>query len=194
MNEIIKCILERRSIRKFSSKEINKKDLDLILKAGEYAPSAGGRQDVLFLVIQNEDIIDKLGKINRNLFTDKFQAKFNTVSQTQPSIADDENLENGFYNAPVVITIFGSNKSTYFTHNSSIAGQNIMLAAQSLGIASCMIGRAYDTYQSEYGKSLLQNLNIDESFSPVCHIALGYPDTEIPKAKPRKDGRIIFMK
>lgn len=40
MNEIIKCILERRSIRKFSSKEINKKDLDLILKAGEYAPSA----------------------------------------------------------------------------------------------------------------------------------------------------------
>ena len=69
-----------------------------------------------------------------------------------------------------------------------------MLAAESLGLASCMVGRAHDTFQSEYGKSLLRNLNIDESFSPVCHIALGYPDTEIPKAKPRKDGRIIFMK
>ncbi|MGL4652053.1 nitroreductase family protein [Cetobacterium sp.] len=194
MNEVIKCILERRSIRKFSSKEINREDLDLILKAGEYAPSAGGRQDVLFLVIQNKDIIDKLGKINRNLFTDKFQTNFNTVSKTQPSIADDENLKNGFYDAPVVISILGSNKSAYFNNNSSIAGQNIMLAAESLGLASCMVGRAHDTFQSEYGKNLLRNLNIDESFSPVCHIALGYPDTEIPKAKPRKDGRIIFMK
>jgi len=55
MNETIKILLERRSIRKFKPEQIKDEDLNAILKAGMYAPSGGHQQSALFVVIQDKE-------------------------------------------------------------------------------------------------------------------------------------------
>lgn len=67
MNELMHTIFHRRSIRRFSKKQIDESILQEILKAGLYAPSAGGRQGVLFVVCQNAIINEKLVQRKLNL-------------------------------------------------------------------------------------------------------------------------------
>lgn len=60
MNEVMNTILHRRSIRRFDSRQIEESALQEILQAGLYAPSAGGRQDVIFAVCQDREINERL--------------------------------------------------------------------------------------------------------------------------------------
>ena len=65
MNEVMKIILHRRSFRRFEDRQIEESALQEILQAGLYAPSAGGRQGVIFAVCQDREVNERLGKINR---------------------------------------------------------------------------------------------------------------------------------
>ena len=60
MNAVLENILTRRSYRAFTEQKIAKEDLELIAKAGQYAPSAMNRQTFQITVITNEEIIKKL--------------------------------------------------------------------------------------------------------------------------------------
>jgi len=193
-NEVLKCILERRAIRKYKQAQISEEELDTILRAGIYAPSAGGRQGVFFLVSQNPVVNEKLGRINRNCFYERkpdgrLPPGKIFISKDQPSIADDVTMLSAFYGAPTVITLFGENPQ-YGVNDCSVAAENMMLAAHSLGIGSCLIGRAGETFASDYGKDLIREWQIDEIYKPVCHVILGYRNSELPVPRPRKENRI----
>lgn len=191
MNEVIKCIKERRSIRKYLKKQIEEDKLNEILEASIYAPNAGGRQSTLVIVSQNEEINEILGKINRGAFYESVpkNAKLG-VSKEQPSIADDRNIKSAFYGAPTIITLFAPDNYLYTEGDCAVVAQNIMLAAHSLGIGSCMVGRADKTFEGEYGKDILKKWGVEEGYTPTYHIAIGYYDCELPKGKDRKEGRI----
>jgi nitroreductase len=103
MNEVIKNMLERRSIRKYKSEQIAEDTLNAILLAGTYAPSAGGRQSPVIVVCQNAEVNDRLGKINRAAFKGRVSTEKSYISKEQPSIADDISLKSGFYGAPTVL-------------------------------------------------------------------------------------------
>jgi nitroreductase len=193
MNEVIKCILERRAIRRYKPEQISKEELDLILQAGMYAPSASGRQDVIMVVSQSQKINETLGKINKSCFQSRMLPGTFPVSKEQPSIADDTTIASAFYGAPTVITLFGGKGSSHGISNCSVSVENMMLAAHSLGIGSCMIARARETFESDYGKQLLEKWQIDEQYEPIFHVTLGYRDGEPPKAKPRKENRIKYV-
>ena len=75
MNEVMKCILERRSIRKYRPEQIKPDELEQILEAGLYAPSAGNRQSAIIIVSQNAKINAALGRINRLSFTGRISTK-----------------------------------------------------------------------------------------------------------------------
>lgn len=64
MNETIKTLLERRSIRKFKPEQIKDQELNAVLEAGKYAPSAANQQSALFIVLQSKDAIKKITKMN----------------------------------------------------------------------------------------------------------------------------------
>lgn len=64
-NAVIETIMTRRTIRRFDTKQIGEEELQTILDAGLYAPSAGGRQGVLFVVSQDKEINEKLGRIKK---------------------------------------------------------------------------------------------------------------------------------
>lgn len=194
MNEVINTMLSRRSIRKYKPEQIKDNELTAILNAGLAAPSAGGRQGVLFLVTQDRTINEHLGKLNKTFFHGRISNKEVYISQEQPSIADDPTIKSAFYGAPTVITLFGAKNWLYSESDCSVAAENIMLAAHSLKIGSCMIGRAAETFDTSYGQELLHKWNFDENYEPTYHILLGYPDCEMPKAREKKTERIIWQR
>ena len=67
MNESIKNMLERRSVRDFKEDMIPKDDLDLILKSGTYAPTGRNRQSPIIIAVTNKEMRDKISKMNAKI-------------------------------------------------------------------------------------------------------------------------------
>ena len=103
---VMEAIMHRRAIRRYDPRQIEESDLQQILEAGMYAPSAGGRQGVIFAVCQDREVNEKLGKIKRANSKWSMASGNNYISKEQPSVADDPKLTNAFYDAPTVITMF----------------------------------------------------------------------------------------
>lgn len=194
MNEIINGIMTRRSIRKYQPQQITDDELNVILQAGVYAPNAGSRQSALIVACQNKTINTELGKINQSCFHGNMSTATAYISKEQPSIADDTALKDGFYGAPTVLTLFAPKNFLYSVADCAVMGQNIMLAAYSLGIGSCMVMRAEDTFSSELGQKLQKEWGIDETYEAKAHITLGYPAGEVTYVKPRKENRIKVVR
>lgn len=187
MNETIKSIIERRSIRKFKQEQITDEELNLILLAGSYAPCAGGRQSPIMVVLQDKNIISKLGRINRQIFYRNRKTIKGIVSDEQPSIADDDKILNAFYDAPTVVTVFAPKSYPYGIQDGSVLIENMMIAAHSLGIGSCFIARAAETFETDEGSKIIKDWNIGDEYVAIGHCILGYPEGNLPKAKPRKE-------
>lgn len=188
MNEVIKNIMERRAIRKYKPEQISDEELNLIIAAGSYAPCAGGRQSPMMVVVQNKSIIFKLGRINQQIFYQQLPPNIKLkVSDEQPSIADDKNIANAFYGAPTLITIFTPKAYSYGVADGSILIENMMLAAHSLGVGSCYIGRAAETVESAEGREITRDWRVSDEYVAIGHCILGYPEGDHPKAKQRKD-------
>ena len=141
MNEVMKTILHRRSFRRFEERQIEESALQEILQAGLYAPSAGGRQGVIFAVCQDKEVNERLGKIKRANSHPRMATATSYVSKEQPSIADAPKLLNAFYDAPTVITLFAPKNFLFSVDDCAVAAENMMLMADSLGIGSCYIGQ-----------------------------------------------------
>jgi nitroreductase len=147
-------MLKRRSIRKYKPEQIAESELNTILLAGTYAPSAGGRQSPVIVVCRNTEINNALGKINKAAFHGRMSTENVFISKVQPSIADDATIVSAFYGAPTVLTLFAPENFLYSSADCYVAAQNIAIAAHSLGIGSCIVARAEDTFSSELGQKL----------------------------------------
>ncbi|MGL5316174.1 MAG: nitroreductase family protein, partial [Peptostreptococcaceae bacterium] len=90
MSDLINMILERRTIRRYKDEMIKDDELEKIIQAGLWAPSAGGRQSPIMLVCKNKEVNEELGCINRKVFGPARSDEVNYVSKTQKSIADDD--------------------------------------------------------------------------------------------------------
>lgn len=191
-NPVMENILSRRSIRRFLEQQIGEEELQMVLEAGMYAPSAGGRQGVLFVVSQDQETNQKLGKIKRRSSHVRMSTDTVYISKEQPSIADDPSITNAFYNAPTVITLFVPKDFLYGPYDASAAAENMLLAAHSMGLGGCYIGSAWDSFRDSFGQETLIKWNVRTDYYAALHVLLGYPsDAQAPKAKARKNGRII---
>ena len=175
MNEVMNTILHRRSIRRFDSRQIEESALQEILQAGLYAPSAGGRQDVIFVVCQDREINERLGRIKRANSHPRMATATSYVSREQPSIADDPKLTNAFYDAPTVIMFFAPKQFLFSVDDCAVAAENMMLAADALGIGSCYIGQGWPAFADPYGQEVLKKWRIPTDHYAVMQLVLGYP-------------------
>ena len=193
MNETMQTILHRRAIRRFDERQIDEELLQQILQAGLYAPSAGGKQGVIFAVCQDREVNERLGKIKRANSNPHMATAKNYVSKEQPSIADDPKLINAFYDAPTVITMFAPKNFLFSVDDCAVAAENMMLAADSLGIGSCYIGQGWTAFADSYGQEILRKWEIRTDYYAVMQLLLGYPkaDDKHPAAKARKNDRIL---
>jgi len=166
MNETIKNIKSRRSIRKYKSEKIPQKLIDEILEAGTYAPSGMNRQPSIIISVTNKEVRDKLSRLNAK-------------------IMGNENIEP-FYGAPVVLIVLADKSCPTYIYDGSLVMSNLMLAAHSLNIDSCWIHRAKEVFELEEGKEILKYLGIEGEYEGIGNCILGYRDCEELQASPRK--------
>ena len=190
MNDVLQTIKQRRAVRSYQSKLIEADKLELIVEAGLYAPNAGSRQSAIIAVSQNAEINAKIEALNAEAASKAFanrpagHAVQSPTTDVKPSI---------FYGAPVVATIFAPKDWYNFTLDCAVTAENMLLAATSLGIGSNIIARAKETFETEYGAILKKQWGIPEDYEAKLHVILGYANEDPGEAKPRKDGRVIYV-
>ena len=135
MNEIIKAMIERRSIRKFKSDMVSKKDIDEIIEAGLYAANGMGRQAVITVAVTNKELRDKIAEDNRK-------------------IGGWDKGFDPFYGAPVILIVLAEKDWRNRVYDGSLVIGNMMLAAHSLGLGSIWIHRAKEEFETEEYKKL----------------------------------------
>ena len=173
MNEVIKAMKERRSIRKFKPDMPKRDELAQIADAGLYAASGRGRQAVKTVVVTNKEQRDRLSEANRE-------------------IGGWQNGFDPFYGAPAIIIVLADKAVPTYIYDGSLVMGNLMLAAHSLGLGSIWIHRAREEFETDEWKKLLADLGIEGEWEGIGHCAVGYIDGDVPDAAPRKDNRVYF--
>ena len=174
MNEVIKAMKERRSIRKFKAEMPPKADLEQIVEAGLYAANGRGRQAVITIAVTDKELRDKLSEVNNE-------------------IMGGPEGNDPFYGAPAILIVLANKEVPTAPYDGSLVMGNLMLAAHSLGLGSIWIHRAKEDFEmSEYQK-LLKDLGIEGEWEGIGHCAVGYIDGENPAAAPRNDGRVFWV-
>ncbi len=148
----------RRSIRSYKDKDISEDDLQKILEAGWFAPSAGNRQPVEYIIVRDDLLKQKLS--------------------VQQFVGD----------APVVVVVFADTRRSgsrygeraeerYLHHDSGAAIQNMLLMVNALGLGSCWIGAFNDD-------RIAKVLDIPQNMQIMALLPIGYPNEE--PTTPRK--------
>ena len=189
---LMDIIEARHSVRKYTEQQISRENLELILKAGNFAPNAGGGQRSMLIGIRDRDLTTRIGIMNLAGF-DRSNLAGSYVSKEQPSVIDDPTMKNGFYGAPSVVAIFGQKRFLYRVADAFCCVENMVLQATELGISSCIISRGEETFASSEGQELLKKWEVPENYSAVCFVILGYIDGEQPHTKPRRPGRVKII-
>lgn len=162
MNEIIKSILNRRSIRAFSNQEIDTKIVKTLLDCALAAPSGMNQQTWKFTAIVNQEKILNLA---------------HTVGKV---LGRDEG-----YNmyCPKVLIITSNDKESKFREvDNACAMENIYLAANSLGLGCVWINQLKDCYDNPEVRKILTDFEIPENHGVYGCAAIGYPASE-PRPK-----------
>ena len=173
MNEIIKAMEERRSIRKFKPDMPKKEDLEQIIEAGLYAANGMGKQAVITIAVTNKELRDR-------------------ISADNCRIGGWKEGFDPFYGAPVILIVLADKNWANRVYDGSLVMGNLMLAAHSLGLGSIWIHRAKEEFEMLEYQQLLKHLGIEGEWEGIGHCAVGYIEGDIPKAAKRKDGRVFW--
>ena len=146
MNESMKTLLNRRSVRSFRPEQLREEDLAAILKAGTYAPSAMGKQPAVMVVVQDEATRSQLSQMNAAILG---------KPGTDP-----------FYGAPTVVVVLSQGGCA--VEDGSLVMGNLMNAAAAIGVGSCWIHSDNDPLPSPADNTLHNNCyNTEDSVAVV---------------------------
>ena len=173
MSDVLETIKSRRSIRKYKSDMVPQDKLEKIIEAGTYAATGMGKQSPIIVAVTNKELRDKLSAMNAKIMG----------TNTDP-----------FYGAPVVLIVLADKSRPTYLYDGSLVMGNLMLEAEAQGIGSCWIHRAKEEFESEEGKEILKSLGIEGDCEGIGHCVLGFADGPAPKAAPRKDSYVYYVK
>ena len=173
MNEVIKAIKERRSVKSYKPDAVPEKLIDAVLEAGTYAPTGRNMQSPIIVAVTDKATRDRLSKLNAEVM----------------SMDGDP-----FYGAPAVLVVLGDRSRFTYIYDGSLVMENLMLAAHSLGLGSCWIHRAKEVFDSAEGKDILASLGIEGDYEGIGNCIIGYPDLPPAERKPRKENYIYKIK
>lgn len=188
MNETIKYILERRSIRKYKADEVPKEMLDAVIEAGLYAPSSMNKQPWHITVLENKEIIDEITKEVKKELLESATAPEGIVNRAK---SPDFSI---FYDAPTVLIVSGDSTSRYLQGDTSNVMENMCIAAQSLGLATCYNALFLRAFNDGNREDLYKKLGIPNGYEPVSATSIGYPGMPNPPAAPRKEKAVNYVK
>jgi nitroreductase len=146
--EVMKCIKERRSIRKFdTTRDVEEEKIQACLEAARWAPSASNKQPWHFVIVRDAATRKKLAELHPY---GRFMA-----------------------DSPVVFLPLGDPKrhAKYWHADTAIAIQNFLLAAHAQGLGTCWAG----VVGADFEKEMKELLAIPNELRIICTVAVGYP-------------------
>ena len=171
MNAVLENIRTRRSSRSYLDKMPTKEELDTVIDAGLRAASGRNMQAPIIIAVTNKDLRDKYAKINGEIFG----------ASSDP-----------FYGAPAILIVLARKKAHTYVYDGSLTLGNMMLAAHSIGLASCWIHRAKEIFEMPEWKEWLKSLGIEDEVEGIGNLAIGYAASEA-KEKAILDGRVYYV-
>ena len=178
VNPVLSNIMARRSIRKYLDKPVEHEMLEVIVRAGINAPSGGNRQQWIVRVVEDQKLIADVNEVYK-------KANAEQVSR-------DKDFKNMFRNAPNLICVC-TPANGGGELDAGMLGENMMLAAQAMGLGTCCLGGPVRWLNSNAdAKFFLDRLDIPEGYKLNYILAIGYPD-EQPDAKPRDASKVKFI-
>ncbi len=186
MNETMKCILERRSVRGYCDTMPSKEQLEALVSAGLWAPSAMNGQPCHVSVVSDPAIIEQMNGGTKKYMSDDSRARL-----IERCGSEDFSI---FYGAPCVIVISSDNSlPSYNDIDTGIVVQNICIAAQSIGLSSCIIGMISLMFGQPEFEELVKSMNLPNGFRPRVAIAIGVGNKETPP-QDRKPNRSAYLR
>ena len=179
VNPVLSSIMARLSIRKYLDKPVEHEKLEVIVRAGINAPSGVNRQPWIVRVVEDQKLIADVTEVYKQ--------------ENAEQVKRDKGFKNMFRNAPNIICVC-TPANGGGELDAGLLGENIMLAAQSMGLGTCCLGGPVRFLLSnEKCKLFLDRLDIPADYKLNYIIAIGYPD-EQPDAKPRDASKVKFIK
>ena len=173
MESTLHDLKTRRSCRSYTDEIPSKEIFDKIAEAGTYAPTGRGLQAPKIVVVRDRETIERIEKLNAAAWGGK--------------------MERPFYGAPVLMIVLADPDIRTYVDDGNMVIGNILNAAHALGVASCYIYRARETFDSPEGKKLLSEWGIDEKYRGIGNCILGYAAAPYADPRPRKDDYILYV-
>lgn len=171
MSQVLENIKTRRSVRAYQDKPIAKADLEEIITAGLYAPSANNTQNWQLTVVQD---LDKLTELQKAV----------GEAMNNPGY-------HRFYGAAVLVIVSAPKAYSHAMADCSCVLENIFLAAHELGIGSVWINQLTNTYDDENVRAVLTGFGVPEDHQVCGCAALGYAEGEVKKDRENK-GVVVY--
>lgn len=177
MNETVKNILERRSVREYSEEKLTEAQLKTLLDCAMWAPSARNRQGCVVRALTDGEALLELHRDFKNL-----------VGWDAPAYSrwDTNTVYQG---APCLFLIYGDSSM-----DAGIMVENIAVAAKSIGLESCIIGSVGELLCSEGGEKWKRLLKVDGGLRFQIAIAVGHGAEQPPVKERRPENFIIIDK
>jgi nitroreductase len=161
--DVFEAIKNRRSVRAYTNKEVSEEDIGRLIEAAMVAPSAGNIQPWEFVIVKN--------------------------AETKRRLSDAALRQTFIEEAPVVIVVCGDvarsswgygsrGMSLYCLQDTAAATENMLLAAQALGLATCWVGAFYED-------EVAKIINAPRNMRPVAIVPVGHP-AEKPSARRKR--------
>ena len=172
-NAAIENIMSRRSIRNYKQEAVPREVLDQIMECGVNAPNAINRQSWEVRIVDNPEL----------------QAQIKAAM----AATGNERAEGCFYNAPVWVFIAQDSTFPFSAYDCGLMAENMMLAANALGIGSVCLGSPVRfILDSPQKDAVLEKLGFSDGYELCLCISMGYPN-EKPEAKPRDISKVKFV-
>ena len=134
-----------------------------------------GKQSQIILAVTNKELRDQLSEENCKI------------------MGAPERMDP-FYGAPVILVVLANKAVPTHVYDGSLVMDNLMNAAESLGVASIWIHRAKEEFESDFGKKILADLGIQGEYEGIGHCALGYAAESAKEADTRKENYVYYMR
>jgi len=153
--DCLESIFTRRSVRRFSSEAVPDAMVEELLRAAMAAPSAGNEQPWRFVAVTDRDVLSRLASVSP--------------------------YASSLLSAPLAIVVYGDTRvqrfSGYWVQDCSAATQNLLLAANALGLGGVWLGMHPEREREDGIREICGG---EEGMVPFCIVAVGRPEDTVP--------------
>ena len=193
MNEVIQCLLNRRSIRSYTDEPITAEELHTILQCGLYAPNGGNNQVVRFTAITKREVLDELDKLAGQEFLKMVPIEGQYMNKAIYKARKNPAGYNFTFHAPVLIIASAPKGWPNGMADSACALDNMIIAATALGLGACWVNQPHWLTDNTPMRDYLRAYGILDTEEIYGSMIVGHPATPTPRPAPRKEGRAAIF-